>query len=237
MSDKKQSRSNLILENAQQKMTFSILESYKTVRTNIITILEKKNAKVFAISSSNATEGKSTTALNIAITFSQLEKKVLIIDTDIRRPSLKKKLKIDDNSGLLDYILNDVPLKDIIRSHNEFLDVITCNPLPSKSSEIISNQKFDELLEEVRDKYDYIILDTPPINPVSDTLVIAQRADALFMVVRASVTKYDAFKKAINALNVLGIEIDGVVINGVDPRPKNYYKSVYSYYKSENSYY
>ena len=92
-------------------------------------------------------------------------------------------------------------------------------------------------MEEVRDKYDYIILDTPPINPVSDTLVIAQRVDALFMVVRASVTKYDAFKKAVNALKVLGIEVDGVIINGADPRPKSYYKSIYSYYKSNNSYY
>ena len=237
MADKKQSSNNLVIENTRQKITFSILEAYKTIRTNIITLLEKKNAKFFAISSSNAMEGKSTTALNIAITFSQLEKKVLIIDTDIRRPSLQKKLKMDNHSGLLDYVLNELPLKDVIQSHSEFLDVITCRPLPSKSNEVISSQKFDELLEEVRDKYDYIILDTPPIHPVSDTLVIAQRVDALFMVVRASVTKYDAFKKAVNALKVLGIEVDGVIINGADPRPKSYYKSIYSYYKSNNSYY
>ena len=104
-------------------------------------------------------------------------------------------------------------------------------------SEILSSEVFNNLLEDFKNQYDYIILDTPPINPVSDALVIAQKVDLFLMVIRASSTTHDSFKKALKALQVLNLKVDGVIINGADPRPKGYYKSKYSYYKSNNYYY
>lgn len=228
---------NLVMSDIRQRVTFSIVESYKNIRTNIITLMDKKDAKVLAITSPNASEGKSTTALNISITLSQLDKKILIIDTDAYRPSLHKKLKITNAIGLLDVLTDQSNLKQAIHQHNEFLDIITCGSNAPKPSELMSSQKFDELLAKLKDEYDYIILDAPPVNPVSDALVIAQKADAVIMVIRAAVTTHDAFRKANKALEVLDIAIDGVIINGSDPRPKGYYKSKYSYYKSEKSYY
>ncbi len=233
----KMSNNNLFMSDIRQKITFSIIESYKNIRTNLVTLMSKKDSKILAITSPNASEGKSTTSLNIAITLSQLDKKVLIIDTDAYRPSLHKKLKIANNIGLLDIIMDQSNLKQAVRHHNEFLDIITCGSSAPKPSELISSKAFDDLLNKLRDDYDYIILDAPPVNPVSDALVIAQKVDTVIMVVRASITTHDAFTKAVRALGVLGIEVDGVILNGSDPRPKGYYKSKYSYYRSEKSYY
>ncbi len=233
----KPSNEKIVMANVRQRMTFAIVEAYKNTRTNIINLMEKKNAKTLAISSPNAAEGKSTTSLNVAITISQLEKKVLIIDCDVHRPSIHKKLKIDNTVGLLDIILKKVTVKDAIYKHNDYLDVIPCNTLTVKSTELLNDERFDEILKELREEYDYIIIDTPPINPVSDALVIAQKVDSVVLIVRAESTTHDAYKKAVKALNVLGISVDGVIINGADPRPKGYYKSKYSYYKSGKTYY
>ena len=227
----------IIVSDLRQKITFSIVESYKNIRTNVISLMNKNGAKTLAISSPNASEGKSTTSLNLAITISQLGKKVLIIDTDTHRPSIHKKLKIDNSIGILELITKTATLKEAIYAHNEFLDVLTCNNSVPNPSEILSSEVFNNLLEDFKNQYDYIILDTPPINPVSDALVIAQKVDLFLMVIRASSTTHDSFKKALKALQVLNLKVDGVIINGADPRPKGYYKSKYSYYKSNNYYY
>ncbi len=233
----KNQNEKLFIADIRKKVTFSIVEAYKNIRTNIIALMAKKNSQVLAISSPNAAEGKSTTALNIAITISQLEKKVLIIDADAHRPSIHKKLKIENEAGILNLIVDDVNPKDIIYSHNNYLDVITCGKNATKPSELLNSEKFDELLKEFKETYDYIIIDTPPINPVSDALVIAQKVDAIVLVVRAASTTHEAFKKAMKSLGVLDLKIDGVIINGSDPRPKGYYKSRYSYYKYGKTYY
>lgn len=227
----------LFVADVRQKVTFSIVESYKNIRTNVLSLMAKRNAKIIAISSPNASEGKSTTALNLAITLSQLGKKVLIVDADTHKPSLHRKLKIDNQIGLLELLLGKATLSEAAHAHNDFLDIITCNTSTPNPSEILSSEKFDELMQEFKENYDCIILDTPPVNPVADTLVIAQKIDLLILVVRASTTTYDAFKKSLKALKVLDLGVDGVIINGADPRPKSYYKSKYSYYKSSKYYY
>ncbi len=233
----KPTNEKIVMADIRQKITFAIVESYKNTRTNIINLMAKKGAKVLAISSPNAAEGKSTTSINVAITIAQLEKRVLIIDCDVHKPAIHKKLKIENNVGILDVILEKVTIKKAIHKHNDYLDVLTCNTLPIKSTELLNTTKFDEILKELSEEYDYIIIDTPPINPVSDALVIAQKVDAFVLVLRAANTTHDAYKKAVKALEVLGVKVDGVIINGADPRPKGYYKSKYSYYKSGKTYY
>lgn len=233
----KASDEKLFPNDIRQKVTFSIVEAYKNIRTNIVSLMAKKDSKVLAISSPNASEGKTTTSLNIAITISQLEKKVLLIDTDAHRPSLHKNLKIENTVGLLNLISEQIDFKDAIHNHNDYLDIITCGTNSTKPSELLNSEKFTELLTELKQHYDYIVLDTPPVNPVSDALVIAQKVDSFIMVIRANVTSHDAFIKALKALEVLDVKVDGVIINGSDPRPRGYYKSKYSYYKSGKTYY
>lgn len=233
----KNQNEKLLIADIRKKVTFSIVEAYKNIRTNIIALMAKNSSQVLAISSPNAAEGKSTTALNIAITISQLEKKVLIIDADAHRPSIHKKLKISNDVGILNLIVNNTDINDAIYSHNDYLDVITCGTNSTKPSEILNSENFDALLNKFKEKYDYIIIDTPPINPVSDALVIAQKVDTIILVVRAASTTHEAFKKAMKSLGVLDLKIDGVIINGSDPRPKGYYKSRYSYYRYGKTYY
>ena len=203
----------LNLEN-QNKVPFSIVEAYKSLRVHLISLLENYNGKIIAISSPNASEGKTTTAINTAITFSHLNKKVIIVDTDSRRPSVHQKLKLTNDIGCLDIITDKVSLEDAVKHHNEYLDVLTVGSA-SNSAELFSSAGFDKLLLELRDKYDYIIVDTPPVNLVSDSLVVSQKCDGLLLVIRTGVTTYNTFNEALANIKKLGIKLFGTVMNGV----------------------
>ena len=220
------------------KTPFAIVESYKNLRTNLISVLAKTNGKTLAISSPNAAEGKSTTSLNIAITLSQLNKKVVILDTDSRKPSIHKKAKLNNEKGCMDVLSETTSIDDVIIHYNTNLDIITSGEKVKNPSELFSTVAFDKMLEELEKRYDFVILDTPPINVVSDTLIIAQKCSALVMVVRAGVTKYEAFEYAYDSLKVLGIELDGVIVNGSGGKNSYYYKGVRrSHYHKANAAY
>lgn len=221
------------LEN-QNKVPFSIVEAYKSLRVHLLSLLENYNGKIIAISSPNASEGKTTTAINTAITFSQLSKKVIIVDTDSRRPSVHQKLKLTNDIGCLDVVTEKVTLADAVKHHNEYLDVLTVGSA-SNSSELFSSVGFDKLLLELRDKYDYIIVDTPPVNLVSDSLVVSQKCDGLLLVVRTGVTTYTTFNESLANIKKLGIKLFGTVMNGIGGEAGKYgkYKGYKKYYSSK----
>ncbi len=226
------SQAEKVLNTEANKTPFAVVESYKNLRTNILSVLSKTEGKILAITSPNAAEGKSTTSLNTAITLSQLNKKVVILDTDSRKPSIHKKIKITKDKGCMDYLLGTHTLEDITVNYNSYLDIITSGAKVKNPTELFSDAKFTELLSELSEKYDFVILDTPPINLVSDTLIIAQKSDALIMVVRANTTKYEAFEAAYDSLKVLDIELDGVIINGSGGKGSYYNKGYYKSYRS-----
>lgn len=227
--------SEKVITAESNKTPFVVVESYKNLRTNLISILAKADGKILAVTSPNASEGKSTTSLNIAITLSQLNKKVVILDTDSRKPSIHKKLKISNEKGCMDYLLGTHTLEQIATTYNSYLDIITSGSKVKNPSELFSDVKFMELLDKLEEHYDYVILDTPPINLVSDALIIAQKCDAVVMVLRANSTKYEAFEAAYDSLKVLDVELDGVIINGSGGKP-SYYATNYTR-RSGNSVY
>ncbi len=231
----KNSSTEKLITAESNKTPFVVVEAYKNLRTNLISILAKTDGKILALTSPNAAEGKSTTALNIAITLSQLNKKVVILDTDSRKPSVHKKIRINNEKGCMDYLLGTHSLDQIAINYNPYLDVITSGSKVKNPSELFSDAKFIELLKELEERYDYVALDTPPINLVSDALIIAQKCDAVVMVVRANTTKYEAFEAAYDSLKVLDIELDGVIINASGGKPA-YYKSAYKTQKSYSPY-
>ncbi len=219
------------------KTPFAIVESYKNLRTNLVSVLSKTDGKILAISSPYAAEGKSTTALNIAITLAQLNKKVVILDTDSRKPSIHKKAKINNEKGCMDILLGNHSIDEVVIQYNAYLDIITSGAKVKNPSELYSTPAFDKLLQDLEGRYDYVILDTPPINIVSDSLIIAQKCDAFVMVVRAGVTKYEAFEAAYDSLKVLDIELDGVIVNGSGAKSGYYYRKYgYKYYRYSRSY-
>lgn len=214
----------------KNKTPFSVVEAYKSIRVHLISALNAINGKTVVVSSPFASDGKSTTAVNIAITISHLNKKVLLIDADTRRSTIHKKLKIENTIGCTDVISGNVEFSDVVKSHNNYLDVLTAGSSVTNPSELLSSSGFEVLLAKARDVYDYIIIDTPPINIVSDTLVIAQKCDGLILVARANITTYEAFKSTVDAAKSLDINIIGTILNGIDRSHNKYYRYKYNKY-------
>ncbi len=224
----------ILSQESRNKVPFSVVEAYKNLRMHVIALLEKDNSKVVAISSANASEGKSTTAINLAITLSQLNKKVIIIDADSRRATIHQKLKLENNKGCLDIINGDVDLKDAISSYNQYLDVITAGSVFNNPTELYCSNAFERMVTELRNMYDYVVFDTPPINLVSDALAISQKCDGLILVVRTNVTTYEAFKNALISTKQLGIKVLGAVMNGLGSENNKYLK--YGFYGAYRKY-
>lgn len=221
---------------APKKVPFGVSEAYKSIRTNLITLLDRQNKKTIVISSPNASEGKSTTSINTAISLSQLNKKVLLIDADAHRPSIHYKLKLNNAAGLMELITGQTEPENAIIHYNSSLDIITAGALSQNATEMFSTPKFDELLSTFREKYDYVILDAPPVNVLSDALVMGQKADGMVFVIRAGITTHENFRRALSSAEVLDIEILGVILNGSDYGTKRYYKKYYGNYNGKYSY-
>ena len=197
---------------------FAVVEAYKTIRTNLTFLLSSSETKVFGITSPDAGDGKSTTAINMAIAFSQFGDKVLLIDADMRRSSVHKKLKIENNAGLSGVLAGFNRWEEVVTNIGDSLDVITAGQVPPNPSELLGSARFEKLVEEVDQKYSYVIIDTPPIDVVSDALVIAPHTAGLVLVVKDQVTSTDAIKRTIEAAKFANINILGAVMNGANPK-------------------
>jgi len=132
-----------------KKAPFAVAEAYKLIRTNILFLLAQKNGKVIAISSSGANEGKSTTAVNVAIAFSQLGGKVLLVDGDLRRSSIHRKLKIENEDGLSNVLVSFSELTTAVQHLNENLDVLTAGPMPPNPSELLGSTQFETFINDM----------------------------------------------------------------------------------------
>ena len=227
---KYQVNSQLVGAEAQRRVPFAVVEAYKNIRIRLLSALAENNGKIIAFSSPNASEGKSTTAVNTAITLAQLGKKVIIVDADIRRATVNRKLRLPNEKGYTDVVSGGIALEEAILHYNEFLDVLPSGPVMSNPSESFVSLNFDRLLSDLRETYDYIIIDTPPINLASDALAIGQKCDGMLLVVRASVTSYASLKSALLSVNQLNINLLGTILNGAGAA-RNKYRSYYRYSK------
>ncbi len=225
-----------------KRVPFAVVEAYKTARTNLTFLLSAASSNIITISSAEVSDGKSTTSVNVAIAFSQLGQKVLLIDGDLRRCSLHKKLKIDNEKGLSTVLAGIDKFEDAIKSTSDTLDVLTAGQIPPNPSELLESEAFKNLLEEKAKEYAYIIIDTPPITVVSDALIVGGITKGIILVVREGYTTTDSVDKALSAAQFAGIDVLGVIMNGVNGREKRYkyYRYRYRYYgrsKNYNSYY
>ena len=213
-----------------KKVPFAVSEAYKSIRTNLMSVLQKENRKIIVISSPNASEGKSTTSINVAISLSQINKKVLLVDTDVHRPSIHNKLRLKNDDGIMNLISGVSSFDEAVQHYNSKLDVLTTGAIPQNATEAFSDYAFDALLAEFEEKYDYIILDTPPVNLLSDSLVIAQKCGGMAIVVRAGITTHEALRRAISSAKLLDINIIGIIFNGTDYSKNKDHKKYYSSY-------
>lgn len=198
-------------------------ESYRILRTNIMYSSFDKKIKRILVTSSEPGEGKSTTSGNLALAFAQDEKKVILIDCDLRKPSIHKKFRISNNRGLSDVIIDRDKLNKCIQKRTEYLDILTAGKIPPNPSEMLGSEAMSSLLDELSNIYDVIILDSPPVLAVTDAQILSTKSDGTVLVVRAEKTKKDTVMAAKGVLDKVNANILGTVLNGGDKNKDNYY--------------
>ncbi|MBS5884521.1 MAG: CpsD/CapB family tyrosine-protein kinase [Clostridium sp.] len=203
-------------------------ESYRTLRTNIQYSSFDKDYKVIMVTSSEPGEGKSTTSGNLALCLAQGDKKVVLIDCDLRKPSIHKKFKVSNIVGLSDVIIGKEELVAALHRYNKNLVILTSGKIPPNPSEMLSSKAMTALIENLKENFDYIILDTPPVQAVTDSQILSTKADGSILVVRSEKTKKDSVQNAIGLLKKVNANIIGTVLNGVDNS-----KNKYNYYYGE----
>ncbi|WP_302632335.1 CpsD/CapB family tyrosine-protein kinase [uncultured Clostridium sp.] len=191
-------------------------ESYRSLRTNIQYSSIDKQVKTLVVTSSNAGEGKSTVAGNLAYTFFQNGKRVLIIDCDLRKPSLHRKFNVSNEEGLTDVLVGTSKLNNVMKKVDDNLYLLTTGTLPPNPAEIIGSNTMENFLEQCKINFDYIILDTPPILPVTDSKLLAIKADATVVVVRSEVSKSKHVSQAFKELEKVNANIIGTILNDVE---------------------
>jgi len=213
------------------KSEFFIREAYKTLRTNVsFSLAEKDGCKVIVVTSPMQGEGKSITALNLAISYTMADHKVLLIDCDLRRPQQARLLKMSSRTGLSNLIMKpELMGSALLHTDIQGLDVILAGDIPPNPSELLGSQRMQALLTELRKQYDFIILDTPPVNMVTDAVVLAPRSEGVLLVVRANHSERGAVLYATDQLQYAKAKILGFVLNGMEMGNTQYGIKKYRY--------
>lgn len=206
-----------------------ISEAYRVLRTNIQYSSIDNPLKTIVITSSRSDEGKSTTAANLAITFAQSGNKVLILDADLRRPKVHRTFGLDNIFGLTNILVEgDNNVTYIKKGPVEGLDIITCGAIPPNPSELLGSNQMKQLVSRLREDYDVVILDAPPVCDVTDAALLSTIVDGTILVVSSGKVERDSLKIAKELLLKVNANIIGVVLNKLDKSLKG--NSYYNYY-------
>lgn len=209
---------------------FFIREAYKTLRTNVtFSLAGEGTSRIVVVTSALQGEGKSVTAINLALSFAEADKKVLLIDCDLRRPKLGRLLNLSSLAGLTNLLLDPSLLEKSILKHYNTIDVLLSGDIPPNPSELLGSERMKKLLDQLREKYDCIILDTPPINMVTDAVVLAPQTDGVLFVVRANQSERGAVIHAVDQLEYTQAKLLGFVLNGIDLEQSGYGYGRYRY--------
>lgn len=220
------------------KSPFTMQEAYKTLRTNVEFSLPGGDCKCIGVTSANRGEGKSTVSINLAISLAQLKKRVILIDCDLRLPTVIAKLNLSNTDGLSNYLsgmISEIPITHI---SNRGFDIIPSGVIPPDATTLINSDTMLKLVEQLKESYDYIIIDFPPVNIVSDAVLISSIVDGYILVVRHEYSEYQKITEAIRQMRFADAKIIGFVYNGLDIGRKyykknRYYKNNYYYYKKD----
>ena len=206
-----------------------ISEQYRAIRTNIEYSNVDQNTKTILVTSSDKNEGKTTTVSNLAVSFANLNKKVLIVDCDLRNPSIHKMFRLNNIYGLTDILAKDRAVdKCIQETELENLYVLTAGAIPPNPAEILSSEKMKNLIEDLKNIYDYIFIDTPPIGLVTDAGVLSSFIDGVVLVVKSESVEKKYLEETKKKLDAVDARILGAILNSYKSEQKDY--NYYSYY-------
>ena len=211
-------------------------EAFRAVRTSILLSSADHPPRVVLITSSRKGEGKTTLSSNLALTISGTVKSAIIIDCDLRRSSVHKMFNIDkDSPGLVEYLTGQAPLSDVIyKSASDKLFVLPAGIKPPNPAELLGSHKMQELIGTLRSTYEFVLIDSPPVLPVTDAVILSKMVDGVIMVVRGQKTENSVAKETRNRILQVGGKILGVILNGVDVKKGQHY---YYYRDSYSEYY
>ena len=228
-----------------KKLSFAATEAYKLLRTNLMFALpDEKTCRVIGVTSSLRGEGKSTTSVNLSYALAETGKRVLLIDADLRLPSVAKKLDIEKSPGLSHVIVGVCEASGAIRK-SDVLDnwfVLPSGYIPPNPTELLGSSQMNSFIEEAKKDYDFIIVDLPPVNIVSDALVASPFLDGMVVVVRENYSARRALNNCTRLLSLANVKLLGFVMTVVDGdsfgygkyKRNRYYKSYRSYEKSQS---
>jgi capsular exopolysaccharide synthesis family protein len=197
-------------------LSFSVKEAYKAVRTNIVLSLIKDGCKIITFTSPVPSEGKSTTVSNVAVSLAKAFYKVLLIDCDLLKPRLHRTFKLKNNSGLSNVLSKLSTFEESVQVLENYsgLHILTSGIAVPNPSEMLGSSRMKNLLSDLSEKYDYILIDTPPINILSDGLSLATISDGVVLVVRQEHSTHDEIKQALSSLKFISVKVLGIVYNG-----------------------
>ena len=212
------------------KTDFSVIEGYKAARTNLMFLGGGEKCPVIGFTSSIPGEGKTTTCINMAITFAEAGFKTLLIDGDMRKVQLYHYFGVAAKPGLSEVLAGMEELMPIHETPYENLRLLTGGTIPPNPAELLMSRRMEELLGKLREEYDYIFIDAPPILAVTDAAALAPKVTGLVLVVRQDYTKTENIRLALEELNHVGAKMLGVVFNGFNVDTHSYkYKGDYHY--------
>ncbi|MGI8315807.1 CpsD/CapB family tyrosine-protein kinase [Halobacillus mangrovi] len=217
-----QTRARSLIANEDPKSP--VAEQFRTIRTNLQFASIDNELETLMVTSASPAEGKSITTANTAAVFAQQGKKVLLVDADLRKPTMHYTFRVDNTYGLSNYLVSSRSVLDLVRESNvENLDLLPCGPIPPNPSELLGSKKMERFIKEAKQTYDIIIFDTPPVLAVTDAPVLSRLVDGVLLVVRSKQTDQEAAVKAKEQLLQSRANILGAVLNDQDVRASNYY--------------
>lgn len=227
---RKSRKTEVQVEAISEKSKFAIVESYKSARTNIMFSLSAEDSKIFAVTSYSKGEGKSTVSANLAISFSKMEKRVLLVDCDLRRPNVHNFFKLKNNLGLSNIIGKMVTFDEVVhRNVLPNLDVLPSGTIPPNPSELLCSSTFVDMINRLYPEYDYIIFDTPPIGVVADALLLKNLIAGFVAVVRERSTTHGDIAGLLDSVKLADSKVLGFIEVGCTSNKKKGKKGYYYY--------
>ncbi len=222
---------------------FIVKEAYNAIRTNLLFSQQGEKCPVFVITSPTANNGKSINAINMAISLAQMGKRTLLIDADMRNPTIHRMFSIPVKNGLSEILAGLTDNITVSKTDVENLSVLTAGKIPPNPTELLSSSRMDKLLDFVKAHYDCVFIDTPPVNLVTDSTSFSSKATGYILVIKSVTTDIQEVKVTVSTLQHINANIVGFVLNDVNAKNKRYslyykkgYRSKYGYYNYNYSY-
>ena len=218
------------LINNNNNIPFNIIENYKSMRTNVMFSLSTAENKILAVTSSLPSEGKSVTVANLAVTMAEADKKILLIDGDMRKPVQHKNFKLQNKKGLSTILSGEnIFEKCVNRNAAKNLDVLTSGVVPPNPSELLASKNMHSLIDKIKSQYDYILIDTPPILQMTDVIGISDIIAGVAVVVSYGKTNYYEIQEVQKKLELGNCNLTGFILNNITIGSSSSYGYRYSY--------